>query len=163
MSSISSLVSLLVLTCGVEFLVSLLVVEVVLLGVAFYLAFGLRAQFALNAFLPLTFVPLFIGSLCSLMTLSISIDLMQAVDSPSAEVSNGVMLLGMSTVPVLFSVILVAPAFLVVVWGRIWLTLQANRKPKVVAEVPTQNVLRGEDYDAVEADEYISQLTKRRR
>jgi hypothetical protein len=163
MTSISSLVSLLVLTCGVEFLVSLLVVEVVLLGVAFYLAFGLRAQFALNAFLPLTFAPLFIGSLCSLMTLSISVDLMQSVDAPSTEQADGAMLLGMSAAPVLFSAFLVAPAFLVVVWGRIWLTLQANRKPKAAADVPAQNVLRGTEYDAVEADEYIAQLTKRRR
>lgn len=163
MSSVSSLVSLLVLTCGIEFLVSLLLVEVVLLGVALYLAFGLRAQFALNAFLPFTFTPLFIGSLCSLMTLSISVDLMQSVDAPSTEQSDGAMLLGMSAAPILFSAFLVAPAFLVVVWGRVWLTLQANRKPKVVAEPAAQNVLRGADYDAVEADEYISQLTKRRR
>lgn len=164
MTSISSLVSLLVLTCGIEFLVSLLLVEGVLVGVASYLAFGLRAQFALNVFLPLTFAPLFIGSLCSLMTLSISVDLMRSINTPSSEQSSDAILLGMSAVPLLLSAVLVAPAFLVVVWGRIWLTLQANRKPKmVVEEAPKQNVLRGADYDAVEADEYISQLTKRRR
>lgn len=166
MSVTSGLISLLMITCGIEYFISLLAVEAVLVMVAFYLSFGLRAQYALTLFMPLTFMPLFIGALCSLVTLSISVDLMRSADARSLAQPDGVLLLGMSAIPVLFGVVLTMPAFMVVVWGRIWLTLQANRKPrapKAKKETSSQSTSRGGDYNEAEADQYIAELTKRRR
>jgi len=162
MSAISKLVSLLVITCGVEFFVSLLAVEAVLIIVAAYLSFGLRAQYALTVIMPLTFTPLFIGSLCSLMALTISVDLVRSAEGPSPEQPDGFLLLGMSAMPVLFGVFLSMPAFMVVVWGRIWLTLQANRKPKAL-RAKNEKSSRNSEYEASEADQYIAELTKRRK
>jgi len=166
MRAVSSLFSLLNITCGTEFLILILVVELVLILVALFAWLVLRQQHALMMILPLTFIPLFLGGLRSLITLSTAVDLLRDADSNSAEMPDGVLLLAMSAAPMLFGIVATIPAFLIVTVGRVWMSFLANRKPKAhkaIIDGGSHGSSRNEDHLASDTDNYLAELTRSRR
>jgi len=162
MRAVSSLFSLLNITCGTEFLVLILVVELVLILAALFSWLILRQQHALMMILPLTFIPLFLGGLRSLITLSTAVALLRDADSNSAEMPDGVLLLAMSAAPVLFGMVATMPAFLIVTVGRVWMTLRANRKPRAPKAI-VDSGSHGSSHMVSDTDNYLAELARSRR
>jgi hypothetical protein len=166
MGWVLDLFSLLNITCGTEFLVLFLVVELLLVLGGLYSLLVVGHQHALVIMLPLTLIPLFLGGLRSLITLSTAVDLLRAADSSSADQPDGVLLLAMSAAPVLFGVVATMPAFLMVAVGRVWMTWQANRPPKAAksaVESGLTGTSRDVDHTATDAEVYMAELTRSRR
>jgi len=166
MQGFSNLFDLLNVTCGPEFFIAFFIAETLLFIGALFLLFVVRQQHALVIFLPLTLLPLFIGSLRSLITLSTAVDLLINADANSADQPDGVVLLAMSAAPVLFGIVVAMPAFLVVIFGRAMMALQANRSPKVKKQKIDKGLddssARGESL-ASATETYMAELTRNRR
>ncbi len=166
MQALSNLLSLLNITCGLEFLILFLVVEALLFTGALYLLFVVRQQQAFVIYLPLTLLPLFIGGLRSLVTLSTAVELLRNADATSADQPDGVVLLAMSAAPVLFGVVVAMPAFIAVVSGRALMVLQANRKPRASKQqVESSQLVSSKNGEHVVSatESYLAELVRNRR
>ncbi len=166
MPLLTNLQNLLLVSCGTEFLILFFAVELILFLGGAYLLYAVRHQHALAIYLPLTTLPLFLGGLRSLLTLSTAVALLESVHAAATDQPDGMMLIGLSAGPLLLGIVLTAPAFTLVTAGRATMTWWANRDRTPVepeAEPKPGKSNRNGDSEPSDADDYITQLTRNRR
>jgi hypothetical protein len=164
MQDFLKLIDLLIISCGLEFLIALFAIEILVTLVALFLLFVIRQQHAFVIFLPVTLFPMFIGSLRSLMTLSTVFGVLTKTDANSAGQHDGIVLLAMSAAPVLFGIVVSMPAFFVVVLGRATMVLKANWKPGAKQRSDdTVGSSSQDDFLTSTTDAYLAELTRKRR
>lgn len=146
----STLISTVLDVCGPGWLIALCLAAVVNLGVAIRLAFFKKSVVALVAFFPIATLPMWIGILGSLLSLTQVIDL--GMDREMAnDTLNMNVLIAMAMLPVVVGASLSIPSYAVAAYGRFWLATRTMPSP-VAATTAAQ-----EKQDVLAADEMAYQ------
>ena len=104
--------------CGYAWLAVVCLVALVNFGVALKLVFSTRSVIAVVAFLPVTFVPLWIGVIGSLLSLTQAVELGM---SGAGEALNSNLMIAMALLPLAVGGALSVPAYVACAFGRLWL------------------------------------------
>ncbi len=134
-----TLVSTTLEVCGAPWLIAVLLVALVNLGVALKLTFGSRSVVALVAFMPVAFLPLGIGIIGSLISLTQAIEVgMDPSASPTVSQGNEI-LVAMALLPVAVGGALAVPSYAAAAFGRFWLATRAAAPSSISAAATTTN------------------------
>ncbi len=152
-------ISLLLQLCGLPLLVTLLLVEMLLIGVASWLVFSARRDNLLQMFLPITAIPIVVGLFNTTVGFLTSISFQ--VDDRASYSLDPSFLLQMNMVPLLVGCVAALPAATIVIIGRWHLAWQASGLrliPEKKVEPPETEMKRVKR----DADDYIEKLVKTR-
>jgi len=154
--------SLLVQLCGLPLIAVLSLLSLALFAFSLFLAFRVRRESLLVAFLPVCILPPIAGLFFSLTSTMSSIRL-QLDNGENLGFESG-LLLEMNLVPLLASLLAACPAALVAVAGRWWLAWSASGE-RMLPERKKQtepDSLSDDAWVAREADDYLEKLVRPR-
>lgn len=152
------------ISSGDTFLWILAITEVLLIALSLYLIVVVRHQHALGVCLPLTMFPLFAGCFRTLVTLATAVTLSDAAQTARDLQPNFVMLMGVSLTPLLLGAVISAPAFFLLSFARLYLTVRAHL-PKRAAPKAVEEDKVIASTAAIEdelANNYLAKLTRSR-
>ena len=128
---------------------------------AAHLVFVQRNPPVLGDFPPVTFFPFFVAAFRSLLSLSAVIGLLRESRTSSTDISESVMLMGMSFLPLLFGLIASLPGFMIVAVGRAQVVWKATATTTFAANKKTASKSRRNTYGDHEIQEEAERfLTK---
>ncbi len=170
MNSLTSAWEILVISCGLDFLVFISAVELTLIVLGIWFVRIAKHQQSIGIFLPLTAIPLLFGGFRSLLTLTNALTLIMPTNASDPLQPDGALLLGMSAAPLLLGMVSMTPCFLLMTAMRVTLVWRASypatdsssivqpssSEPERVAR-STHTV---DDCTVEETDRYIAQLTR---
>ncbi len=154
--------SLLIQICGLPLITVIVVTSLILTLAACYLAFSVKQEDLLVAFLPLTALPA-IAALFATFTGTLSSIGLQLDSGTDVAVDAG-FILQMNLVPLLVGLLAAVPAALIASFGRWFLAWRASGillwgQSQPVAE---SEMVDADEWITKETDDYLSQLTRPR-
>ncbi len=153
--------SLLIQLCGFPLLGILTITSIGLSVFAWFLAFRVRNQHLLAAYLPLTALPI-LPVLFVLLTGNVSSIALQVNADADIAIDSG-LAFQMNLIPLFVGLLFATPAAAITVTGRwilVWRESGVELFPK--SDEPESQVIDPADYDAKEAEDYLEQLIRPR-